>query len=314
MKKSLLFTGIQASVENYTFGGPLIKPVACTSVGIEGTINENELDAGERVSGFADSDGGVFAARLVYPGIQMFYRFNLADNNVIYTLTRTKALTAGKMYNFPAPTEIDNDKWRITAVNLGIKVGDNTLYWAKWNLGADSETYSPEYFSWGEATGSYWPGGKTNFFWDTYAWWDSDSHSLTKYCNNSSYGKNGYTDALTTLEKEDDAAFVTLGGKWRMPTDSEFQALMSLEKQWVTNYNNTGHSGYTFTGNGQTIFLTSALHWYQTSQSGSGGYYWSSSLYTNDPTRAMCLHFGSSIITRDWMDRSFGLSVRPVSE
>ena len=143
--------GIQGNISDYTFGSSMIVPVACASVGTNGLIFKSELATGERVGGIADNDGGVFAGRLVRPGTAQNYNFYLADKNKIYALTRTeKTLTAGKMYNFPAPSVTGGANWDIAAVNLGLKSGSKPLYWATRNIGATTETDYGYYFAWGE--------------------------------------------------------------------------------------------------------------------------------------------------------------------
>lgn len=108
--------GIQGNVSTYTFGCSKIRPVACKSVGTDGTITENVLHAGALLSGIADSDGGIFAGRLTNPGVATDYTFTVTDNANIYTLTRSnRELTAGKMYNFPALNETGGDNWSVSA-------------------------------------------------------------------------------------------------------------------------------------------------------------------------------------------------------
>ena len=107
--------GIQDNVAGYTFGCSKIRPVACKSVGTDGTITENVLHAGALLSGIADSDGGIFAGRLTNPGEATDYTFTVTDNSHIYTLTRSnKELTAGNMYNFPALSETEGTNWTVS--------------------------------------------------------------------------------------------------------------------------------------------------------------------------------------------------------
>lgn len=108
--------GIQGNVSSYTFGCSKIRPVACKSVGMDGTITENVLHAGALLSGIADSDGGIFAGRLTDPDVETDYTFTVTDNSNIYTLTRSnRELTAGKMYNFPALSETGGANWSVSA-------------------------------------------------------------------------------------------------------------------------------------------------------------------------------------------------------
>ena len=311
--------GIQGSISDYTFGCSKIKPVACESVGTDGAITEHVLQAGARLSGVADNDGAIFAGRLVYPGTAKDYKFTLASNDKIYTLIRAnKALTAGKMYNFPAVSETGGTNWAVQNasdlyVDLGLSVGGKTIYWAKCNLGATTETDYGDYFAWGETTG--YNEGKTSFVRNTYVWLNDPY--LTKYCTDALYGN---VDDLTTLEKEDDAAYAALGGKFRLPTLAEMDALLSLTKEWVTDYNGSGINGCKFTGNGNTLFLPAAGDRNYTTlyNAGYNGQYWSSSLSTGGPDSAYRLYFYSdsfgNYFRRGSYFRYFGFSVRPVSE
>ena len=110
--------GIESSVAAYTFCCSKIKPVACTSVGVDGSVTESVLQAGARLSGIADSDGGIFAGRLTSPDVPADYEFTVTDGTEIYTLTRTgKTLTAGTMYNFPALSVTGGANWTVTAAS-----------------------------------------------------------------------------------------------------------------------------------------------------------------------------------------------------
>ncbi len=301
--------GIQGDVSDYTFGCSKIKPVACESVGTDGAVTESVLQAGARLSGVADADGGIFAGRLTSPGAAADYTFTVASDANIYTLTRTdKTLTAGKMYNFPSLSTTGGTNWAVQNasdlyVDLGITVDDKKIYWAKYNLGATTETDYGDYFAWGEVTG--YNEGKTNFAnnWSYY------------YFGNSPFSKYTGSD-YTTLETEDDAAYAALGGKFRMPTKAEIEALLALSKEWVSNYNGSGIHGYKFTGNGNTIFLPAAGYRDGTglTDAGSYGSYWSSSLYAGRPDSAWYGYFYSGSVSWGIVSRYYGFSVRPVSE
>ena len=331
--------GIQDNVADYTFGCSKIKPVACASVGTDGAITESALQAGARLSGFADADGGIFSGRLVYPGLEKDYKFTLASDTQLYTLIRSgKALIAGAMYTFPALSETGDTKWTVQNaselyVDLGIEVDGKKIYWAKCNLGAESETEYGDYFAWGELLPYYqeghsqdnpcndWIAGKSGGYkWANYAW-GSAREALTKYCGDAAYGKDGFTDALTTLEKEDDAAYAALGGKFRMPTLAEIEALVATWGYMATNYTwtwcDTGVKGFEIKNNTSevTLFLPAAGHRDAIDFSGDGtfGYYWSSSLNPDEPDYAYVLDFSLNIGAGwGWVYRTYGQSVRPV--
>lgn len=123
-------------------------------------------------------------------------------------------------------------------VDLGITTASGKkLLWAKYNVGATSETDAGLYFQWGDTQGytaDQIKAGEKKFNGDfiDYKYSDQTTAStyskpnLTKYCNNSDYGYNGFTDNLTTLELSDDAAHINMGGDWRMPTIDEFTELL----------------------------------------------------------------------------------------
>ena len=315
--------GIQESVADYTFGCSKIKPMACTSVGIDGAITESVLQAGARLSGLADADGGVFAGQLTNPGSSTDYVFTMASDDNIYTLTRnSETLRAGKMYNFPALSETGGYNWTVTAasdlyVDLGIVAGGKTIYWAKRNLNASSETDRGGFYAWGEIqTKKYYYYNWSDYYWGT------DKTKLKRY--NSS-------DRIFTLLPEDDAAYAALGGKFRMPKDSEVNALLATKSN-TTDYTWTWCDGSTVQYNGST-----AKGWMVVKNSSSAtlflpsgglrndnsyvniykGHYWTSSLRGTGSAEQLANVFfwengGDPKLTNFY--RTYGMNIRPVSE
>ena len=114
-------------------------------------------------------------------------------------------------------------------VDFGLPSG--TLWYSK-NLGATngdtSTSWYGDYYAWGETE------EKDYYSWETYEHANGDSHKLTKYCNNSEYGNEGYTDELTELVPTDDVA-VSLG--WKMPSKEQFEELLvNTVSSWETDY------------------------------------------------------------------------------
>ena len=190
-------------------------------------------------------------------------------------------------------------------VDLGLPTG--TL-WATCNVGATTPEGYGNYYAWGETT------TKSTYNWSTYRYCNGSSTTLTKYCNSSSYGNNGFTDNLTTLQLSDDAASANWGGDWRMPTEAEWVELMNnTTVTWTTQ---NGVYGRKFTAsNGNSLFLPAAGYRGDGSlyDAGSRGLYWSSSLCTN-PGCAWNLYFysGSCHMNFNYYYRYCGLSVRAV--
>ena len=188
-------------------------------------------------------------------------------------------------------------------VDLGLSVK-----WATCNVGANKPEGYGDYFAWGETQ------PKSTYNWSTYKWCNGSYNTLTKYCTNSRYGTY---DGKSTLELADDAARAKWGGSWRMPTKEEQDELRdNCTWEWTTQ---NGVKGYKVTSkkDGYTknsIFLPAAGFRLDSSLSseGSYGYYWSSSLYTHNPSSAYYLDFESSYVYRYDDSRYNGRSVRPV--
>ena len=125
-------------------------------------------------------------------------------------------------------------------VDLGLPSG---LKWAKCNVGAEKETDYGYYFQWGEIENH----GNSAYRCTHYKYYNilNTYDTLTKYNNDSSCGT---VDNKTTLDLEDDAARVNMGGDWRMPTRSDLQELLeNTENEWVEDFNSTGVNGRKFT-------------------------------------------------------------------
>ncbi len=190
-------------------------------------------------------------------------------------------------------------------VDLGLSVK-----WATCNVGATTPEAYGNYYAWGETE------TKKNYLLDTYKY-GSAYNALTKYCNNSSYGEDNFTDNLTTLESSDDAAAKNWGDNWRMPTDAEWTELREqCDWIWADDYNSTGIAGYEVKSktNGNSIFLPAAASRYGDNpyDAGSYGGYWSSSLYPDYPGYAWSVYFSSDGVDRYNYGRYGGHSVRPV--
>ena len=189
-------------------------------------------------------------------------------------------------------------------VDLGLPSG---LLWATRNVGANSPEDYGSYFAWGETQ------PKSVYNWETYKYCNGDYDRLTKYCNQSELGYNGFTDGLTTLQSGDDAAAANWGSGWRTPTAEEWEELIdNCEWTWTTH---NGVNGYCVTGrNGGVLFLPAAGgRWDdELSSAGNLGYYWSSSLNTDDPLDAWGFYFNSDIRGMLDLNRDDGFSVRPV--
>lgn len=240
----------------------------------------------------ANTTGGGIEILLTIDGNQ--YRIDLgvptwhAGQQYIYpiTINRNSAEVTPEL----TPTEGEY-------VDLGLPSG--TL-WASCNVGADSPEEAGGYYAWGETD------EKEDYSWDTYNW--GTGTSFTKYCTDSSYGT---VDGKTTLEPEDDVAYMVLGSEWRMPTQTEVQELQEYCTWTLGEYK--GCAGYLIEGsNGNCIFLPFAGAIYDNERHyESEGYYWTATL--RETLSGIFNYFNTnSKYYNLGYQRYYGMTVRPI--
>lgn len=198
-------------------------------------------------------------------------------------------------------------------VDLGLPSG---LKWAKYNVGAETETDAGLYFQWGDVEGRTADEIRSKpCFWSTAPF------------NN---GSGNYDESYFTAHKSEwldndilkpqyDAATSNMGGSWRMPTQADFEELTAnTTVTWETNFN--GVAGRKFTSNNDStkyIFIpvTGYADYSSPSYQDRYGYVWSSSLNFSNPNNAWYLFFSSSNMTvGNANNRYKGYSVRGVCE
>ena len=181
--------------------------------------------------------------------------------------------------------------------------------WATCNIGASKPEDYGSYFAWGETQ------TKTTYNWDTYKYANGNWEKLTKYCTDSKFGDNGFTDNLTELQASDDPATANWGNGWRTPSKEQWEELLdNTTNQWTTQ---NGKQGRLFTAkNGQSVFLPAAGGRWDSGRSGVGseGYYWLRSHETRSQDYAWGLIFDSDGCYVRCYVRDGGFSVRPVRE
>lgn len=199
-------------------------------------------------------------------------------------------------------------------IDLGLPSG---LLWASCNVGATAPEEFGDYFAWGETQ------PKSVYADSNYVYYILDCFHIVKYCFDSTYGYNGYTDTLTTLESCDDAATANLGGGARTPTKEDYQELFNNTTGKWTTYK--GVEGRIFTGlNGNSIFIPAAgMRIPNPEEIPHGmifGNYWTSSLRAEMdipgdwfyPQLAVHLTFSSDVQRIVMSSRSAGCPVRAV--
>lgn len=201
------------------------------------------------------------------------------------------------------------------AVDMGIVITREdgsyyNLYWGSCNIGAESPEQCGGFYAWGEIE------EKETYTWENYAF--GQAPEMKKYV--VADVNNPWGPAIR-LSLEDDVAHAKLGGKWRMPTQGEWLALLE-QCDWV--YEKIGDvDGYRITSRvnpENSIYLpiggskyNDVLYKYGDAPYAS---YWSSSLCLNENNFAWYITFNKRILSKDQgaAYRFFGFNVRPVSE
>lgn len=170
----------------------------------------------------------------------------------------------------------DNTPENLQTIDMGLSVN-----WASLNVGAESPEEVGYYVSWGGVAPKEW------YSWSYYEFGHSQS-AINKYSS---------SDGIETLQAEDDVATVSWGDNWRMPTNAEFEELISHS---IIDFNaiENGVGGVRLTSTvpgyeDASIFLPIS-GWKQdgiTVNMGMVCSYWTSSLFSMFPQFAIAAEF-----------------------
>lgn len=215
------------------------------------------------------------------------------------------------------------------AIDFGLPSGTK---WSCCNLGATKPEEYGNFYAWGE-TGGYTSKGEIEgssdysayemhdrlFDWAHYKWCNGSFYTLTKYCTQEGYGT---VDGKTKLGLTDDAAHVSWGGNWRMPTEDEIKELIENTYFGYQPEIVNGVIGYKLSNKNNEdnyIFLPAAG--YRGDEyiryPGNYGRYWGSTVDKEGPHNAIALVFEAGGWTMSppnyaTLYRCNGQSIRPV--
>ena len=264
-----------------------VKDLTANSVILMGSLSQapQEVASGIVISGAEGTENVRAGVRIVASGINDNYEVKAEGllPNTTYHYTAYLDLGNGTIYGedreFTTPAadfDPDND-----LVDLGL-----STKWAKYNVGASSETDLGGLFGFGDMTGF-----QTSINLEDYA--SADIYKTDRDVANKVYG-----------------SWVT------MPTIDEFEELFTeCEKKWVED-TEKHVAGYKLTGpNGNSIFLPAAGTRTQGTISGEGlnGYYLSGSINASDNKFAMAYSFDQNASRRTTTPVYQALAIRPVS-
>ncbi len=191
-------------------------------------------------------------------------------------------------------------------VDLGLTSG---VLWATCNVGADTPEQSGYHVAWGETE------VKDYYEWSSYKY-GKDWNLLTKYCNDSEFGENGFVDWKNMLDPEDDAATVHWGEGWRTPTREEIAELVNeCTWEWVDSGLTSGYKiSSKAAGNSNSIFLpaSGSCIMADTYDIGVACAYWGAQTGDQGCNGAVCLVCDKTIIFPSVNLRWYGFAIRPV--
>lgn len=190
------------------------------------------------------------------------------------------------------PYEVDSTTVNYATVDLGLPSG---TMWASHNIGATNPEEYGSYFAWGEIK------TKDEYTRETYIHYDTSGNKFISIGDVIS--GSGY-----------DAAYMTWGDGWRMPTKADFEELRDCCFWTWTTLN--GVNGYKVESyNGNSIFLPAAGGFYETPNSvGECCYYWSGTIKEGSALYANYLIAKSYSYKVDYANRHNGYPIRPVKK
>lgn len=291
------------------------------SIGDDGTIGTPSITSGgssEIV--ISNSDGSALATGVYYIPVlpsTLAKGFTLTFENTvdgaIYERSNTKAnytIDKSEIINLGSFTAQACAKEAY--VDLGItNSSGQKLLWSVENIYDDGFTDEDSFYAWGETSVKANQGKTGNNA--TYSWYrtstSGEQNRAYKYGysgENNSYEYKGATgtltkynksDNITVLEEEDDVAYQKSNGKWRIPSEDDFQTLINnataTNKETGEEINpgrkliagpaiGSGDTKYTIKNRTTNHYITFPMRGYKLKQSQSGneylnqtgGYYW----------------------------------------
>ena len=217
------------------------------------------------------------------------------------------------------------------AVDMGLPSG---IYWRDRNLGASSVTDKGNHYAWAET------GPKSKFEESNYKFYDSSKLLYTRYYGS---GAGSYVtdhwDSLRQNDYQDDAARSSLGGSWRIPSETNLYELLSTDNSTLSRAEKSGVVGLLVKaknpdrkGNKNELFFpfggyydgTTEKFSYESSTGKEQGYYWldmvrgynSGSSWNNKTAYVFAPYNENGYISR-WgfqFNRYYGMMIRPVCD
>lgn len=233
---------------------------------------------------------------------------------ISYTKTQAEVKRVFNNVSLPASTLANVFIPYYIPVNVSKDSKPEYQYWAYCNLGAFLPEEPGHYFTWGNTYG-YVPKNYEEDEDDVEWFLPSGEPAPVGGFTNDNYTKTQGSKLTGNITAENDAATVALGGKWRMPAKSEFDALVSATtwtaSGWEEIYGKRGK--YFVDKDGSRIFLPTTGNVYadEMQYTRQEAHYWSSVLSTEGQNQAYGLYYwGTPSISSTY--RYNGCPIRPI--
>ena len=188
------------------------------------------------------------------------------------------------------------------------------------NVGAEAVEEWGNFYSWGETV----TRNEYGWYYEYVTGKDSYGNDLTVTTTIPNYkfgayntGFTGYSTAATVLESVDDAATANWGDGWCMPTKEDFKELLQYTTYEKKKSKNGVWGGlFTSTKNGKSIFLPAGGYYDGETLKAvrENGAYYSSTVNTDDFTKAFFMGFKADAPVIDKKTRTCGFNVRAVKK
>lgn len=193
-------------------------------------------------------------------------------------------------------------------VDLGLPSGKK---WAKYNLGANSETEYGDYYMWGSVT----PDTNNTCNWSTAPFNNGSSDYNEAYY--ASVSGDVYSNGV--LAEKYDAVYQATNGVAHIPTNADFTELIeNTTSEWVMDYQGSGVDGLLLTStiNGNSIFIPASGSRMDSSVNGQGmvAFLWSSSYLVGEQYVATVYYFMQDYSDSSASERCNGLSIRGIKD
>jgi len=241
----------------------------------------------------------------------------------------------GKVLNMPLKSDYPGTDAQPIAITTGTAPSTTTTVWASVNCGYVAKTGDSgaalgypygKLYQWGRKDGQGYDSSDA-----TYPSGDNIVHGPINYIPTSSEAEkfyiaegnwyNGTSPAPDDLWGSSKTEYDPCPEGWRVPTNSELEALMANKSSWTTK---DGQNGFYFSGStaysesAPSVFLPAVgfLNYQDgiAKSRGVAGLYWSSSVHNNPSGTAWTWSFSSDQVIRIAYYRTWGFSVRCVKQ